>query len=805
VIAGAEAIMNYRSIVFFILSFVFVCNLYADDKGIIKGKVIEQTTKEPIIGATATLKDTRLGAYTDTSGVFTIKNVPEGTYSLVITRLGYQSKIIDNVTVVRNKTYSFEAELLDQPVKADQVTVTAPEYENDPTMPVSTYSFSREEIFRNPGSQGDIFRAIGILPGVSSSGGQYSAIAVRGQGTADNVYMVDDMPMFDLTHLEIEGFNNGFNDPNGGRFSLFAPKVIDNAVFQGGGFNAEYGRKSASYLGLGIKDGNQETPSFSGQFDLLGATLIYDGPSYVNDKTSVFATVRYQNFSLLEKVIGYTKVGLPQYGDYMIKTTTQIDAKNKLSVIVMYNPELFTRTADDVRDEGNLNDDNHSSFIGQGKVDKGIFGLNLQTLTGQSSYWKNVLYYRFSNTDNSLGNAFPLINANGDVLPQDNVPAESDLRHIQDDQKELGYRSIFTENFDGTTLTAGVDLARVDIDYSRILQHTDTLYTFYQTDYRPDPSQYYLVLQPANFNAAYKNFAYNASGYVDMSFTLFKRLTLNPGVRYDYTGFAVQNTVSPRLSGNLSLTDEQSINFATGIFYQDPAYIDIVGQPAGNTLKDERTIQYILGYKNYFTQDLKFVAETWYKQFDDLAVRPASGESYLNNNGTGYAYGLDINLTKRLSENYYGQIGYSYMVSKRDDHHGQGVYDYTFSQPHIFSVLASYKPDNEWLFSAKFRYATGRPTDRYIIHANVFNDPSYLRYSQEVIGKNADRLPDFISLDIRADYKVQYETMGLTAFIDIVDALNRFNPSSEILQPLTGKTYALGLAVFPSFGLILEF
>ncbi|HET7152557.1 MAG TPA: TonB-dependent receptor [Candidatus Kapabacteria bacterium] len=797
--------MNYKAIVFFILLFMFALNGHADEKGVIKGKVIEQTTKQPIIGATVVVKDTHLGAYTDTSGTFTVKNVPEGNYSLTISRLGYQSKIIDNIIVVRNKTYEFEAELFDDPVKVDQVTITAPEYENDPAMPVSTYSFSRQEIFRSPGAQGDIFRALGILPGVTSSGAQYSAIAVRGQGTSDNVYIVDDIPMFDLTHFETEGFISGFNDPNGGRFSIFAPKVVDNAVFQGGGFGAEYGRKASSYLGLGIKEGNHETSSLSGQFDLLGATLIYDGPSHIDNNTSVFASARYQNFSLLEKVIGLTKAGLPQYGDYMIKTTTQIDAKNKLSVIAMYNSELFTRAADDVRDEGNLNDDNHSSFVGQDKVNKGALGVNLQTLTGQSSYWKNVLYYRFSNTDNLLGNAYPVVSADGQVISQDSVPSEPGLRHIQDDQKELGYRSIFTENFNGTTLTAGVDLARVDIDYSRILQHTDTLYAFYQTDYRPDPSQYYLVIQPTNFNAAYKNFAYNASGYVDMSFTLFKRLTLNPGVRYDYTGFAVQNTVSPRFSGNLNLDEQQSINFATGIFYQDPDYTDVAGQPAGNVLKNERTIQYILGYKNYFSPDVKFVVETWYKRFDDLIVHPLSGQSYMTNAGTGYAYGLDINLTKRLSENYYGQIGYSYMVSKRDDHDGQGLYDYTFSQPNVFSALASYKPDDEWLFSAKFRYATGRPKDRYIIHANVFNDPSYLRYSQEVTGKNADRLPDFISLDIRADYKVQYETMGLTAFIDIVDALNRFNEDSEIIQPLTGKTYALGLAVFPSFGLILEF
>src|SRR5262249_3638414 len=151
------------------------------------------------------------------------------------------------------------------------------------------------------------------------------------------------------------------------------------------------------------------------------------------------------------------------------------------------------------------------------------------------------------------------------------------------------------------------------------------------------------------------------------------------------------------------------------------------------------TIQYILGYKIYFSNDLKLVAEGWYKQFDDQAVRLYSGQPYLDNNGTGYAYGADVNLTKRLTKKFYGQISYSYMQSKRDDHDGLGKYDYTFSQPHVVSMLCSYNPNEKWIFSGKFRYAMGRPTDRYIVHANVFNDPSYARYSQEITGKNAER------------------------------------------------------------------
>jgi hypothetical protein len=771
---------------------------YAQQTGKLRGKILEQATKQALIGATVILKNTSTGASSDTLGEFSINNIPEGNYILEIRMIGFQTKQINDIIITRDKTYYLETELLNATTYLGEVTVKYFKHENNPMTPVSTYSFSREEIFRNPGAQGDIFRAIGILPGVSSSGGQFSAIAVRGQGIRDNLYMIDDMPMYEVSHLE--GSSSGFNDPNGGRFSIFAPRVVDNAVFQGGGFSAQYGRKSSTYLGLGIKEGNKETASHSGQFDLLGATLIYDGPSKFDKNTSVFATARYQNFTLLTKVVGLKNIGLPIYGDYMIKTTSQLNAKNKLSIIAMYNPESYEKNLDHVKESDKVED----VSIVNTTNNKAMFGLNLRTLTSKSSYWKNVLYYRILSSNNSIGSSFPKANTDGSFANKNSIPYESDLKSIKNNQTEIGFRSIFTKQFKNSTLTAGVDFSRVDIDYARNLKHTDTLYTFNQADFRPSLAQYYVMLQPQYFNATFKDFAYNASSYLDFSFLILKRLTLNSGIRYDYTGFAKQHNFSPRVSGNLQLDEKSSVNFATGIFYQDPLLTDVADQAIANKLQNERTIQYIFGYKNYFANDLKLVLETYYKQLDNLTVRPLSGQSLLNNNGTGFAYGVDLNLTKRLSEKYYGQIGYSYMQSKRDDNAGQGEYNYTYSQPHIFSLLASYKPNNKWVFSTKFRYATGRPKDSYIIHNDVFGKANFIRYSQEIIGKNGDRLSDFISFDFRADYRIQVKKTSVTAFVDIVDLLNRFNQSSEAFQPITGKTYFDGLAIFPSFGLRLE-
>ena len=42
--------------------------------------------------------------------------------------------------------------------------------------------------------------------------------------------------------------------------------------------------------------------------------------------------------------------------------------------------------------------------------------------------------------------------------------------------------------------------------------------------------------------------------------------------------------------------------------------------------------------------------------------------------------------------------------------------------------------------AAKWRYATGRPTDVFIVHEDVFSDPDFRRFSKEITTNNADRL-----------------------------------------------------------------
>lgn len=152
------------------------------NKGTITGKILDKTTKQPLPGANITVVDTSIGTTTNANGVFTIKNIDENLYKLRIAFLGYNAHIETDVRVIRNKiTYLKDIELTESSITSDSVTVIAGYFRNEEVAPVSSYSYSREEIRRNPGASGDIFRAIETLPGVTSSGGgEFSAFSVPG-------------------------------------------------------------------------------------------------------------------------------------------------------------------------------------------------------------------------------------------------------------------------------------------------------------------------------------------------------------------------------------------------------------------------------------------------------------------------------------------------------------------------------------------------------------------------------------------------------------------------------------------------
>ena len=80
-----------------ILPFLFCTVAAFAQKGTLRGTVIDETG-QPLYSANAVLKGTTIGTTTDFDGKFELKADP-GTYSLVVSFIGYNSLTITDVEV----------------------------------------------------------------------------------------------------------------------------------------------------------------------------------------------------------------------------------------------------------------------------------------------------------------------------------------------------------------------------------------------------------------------------------------------------------------------------------------------------------------------------------------------------------------------------------------------------------------------------------------------------------------------------------------------------------------------------------
>ncbi|NUN69890.1 MAG: TonB-dependent receptor [Bacteroidetes bacterium] len=769
-------------------------------QGSIAGVVVDKESKQPIPNVSVQILGTTIGTATDMEGRYSIKNIGEDVYKLKLSSLGYSQHIETNVRVVRNKTTVVRELALDeQLVTGDGVEVTASLFSSDNVSPVTNYHYSLEEIRRSPGSAGDIFRAIETLPGVASSGGEFSAFSVRGGSPRDNIIIVDNIPFDKVSH-----FDGGTEEQEaqGGRFSIFTPGVIDEANFQAGGFSARYGGKNASFVDLKIKEGNRESATMNGTYDVLGWEVNYDGPVYLHDKTSLLFSARHQDFTTILDMTGQSDLGYPSFTDVLLKSTTELDAGNKISLLAIYSPEFFERTINNVYEIEGTDYDNQ---LARSTDTKYLLGLNWRTLTGRTSVLENSVYYRGNSAEFRRSNSY-VYPVNGVVPKKDEAYVRKDYYRYDSEEDEVGIRSQFTYTPSVvSSVTFGIQANRTSFDYSARQIDPETLFVFGPNDYRPDPAKKFIVLDPMFINSVQKATKAAGAVFAEYTYSPTEALMFIPSVRYEYSGFNERSYISPRVSASYFINERVKISAATGLYYQ-PVELRTISLDVRNALLDhERAVHYIAGITAYLTDDVKLTAEVYHKDLSDLIVKTDRTSDLRKNTGTGHARGIDLGLVKKFVGHWYGQLNYSYSSSLRDNRDGLGEYRSDFDQPHIFNILFGYEFDSEWSFSTKWKYATGRPKDSYTIHANVFNDPAMMRYSKEIVGNNTDRLPDFHTWNIRIDYRKQLGSTAIVAFLDILNLYNRLNVNEERFIETTGTIDPKGFQILPSFGVKLEF
>ena len=769
-------------------------------EGGVRGRIVDSVTGRAVPTATVNLLRNRQVQGTveaDTGGQFSFEQVPEGVYSIEVVEPGYLKAVQADVRVVLRRVAALEFALVrgsDEAMAEVVVSALAPAQRATP----NTVLLEREEIRRNPGSAGDVVRALDVLPGVVSTG-EFSSFTVRGNGPRDNLILIDGIPFDKVAHFD-ESLGEQEAVDGGGRYSVFAPNIIGSARFSPGGWRAAEGGRNGSLLELAIADGNPVSSTLGARVDIIGIEADYDGPSYVADNTSLLLSARQFDFSRLFEEIEELDIGRQRLSDFIAKSVTDINDDHRFELLAIHSSEDSTRTVENALASENFED----VGLEDSKQDSTLLGVTWRWSPGEVAQLRNTFYYRKSDTTGTEGEAYPDL-AGPDPTPE-TTPVRENILSIQERETEIGWRSDFSTVLgSGGIFSAGTRVARVDLDFDRRLSGDWTRFVYEESDSRADPAQQYIVLTPAEYDATLSAEETQIAAYADYAWTRGE-FTVTPGIRYERDGFSGKSVVDPRLLFTWQPDAVTRVWTGGGVYHQTPRYLDIALDPSNLDLESERSTQWVLGYSRHLREDLRFSAEGYYQKLDDLIVFDDRTTNAATNIGEGTAAGVDLMLAKRMSRNWSASATYSYSRARRDDNLGEGEYASDWDRPHAFGIVGVWQPTDRWTFSAKWKYASGRPTDAFIVHSDVLGGAGPVRYSRESTRTNAERLPDYHSLSLRTDYQRRFGPVSLVAYLDILNVYARENANGYEWDERRGVNIIEGLdEALPTIGLRFEY
>ncbi len=274
-----------KIIIVSLLFFLSLSFLNAQDICIIRGKITDGETGEPLIGALVIAEGSEPAVFSvsDFNGNFSLENVPSNTKNIKVSFLSYETKIIENlnlpaggVKIINLLLEKTSSELSEVIVNAKSITNTENAilvYQKKSTGLVN--GISSQQISRLGDS--DAASALKRVSGVSVSDGKYVFI----RGLSDRYSMVT------LNGAEIPGL-----DPNKNtvQMDMFPSNIIDNIIVHKT-FTPDL---PASFTGGYI---NVTTKTYPDKFTLnFSASLGYNPQTSLNNDFLSYEGGRYDRF-----------------------------------------------------------------------------------------------------------------------------------------------------------------------------------------------------------------------------------------------------------------------------------------------------------------------------------------------------------------------------------------------------------------------------------------------------------------------------------------------------------------------------
>ncbi|MGB6035840.1 MAG: TonB-dependent receptor, partial [Cryomorphaceae bacterium] len=572
-----------------IAAFLAVFSVFGQT-GVIKGRVLDEVTNEPVPFSNVALQETSYGAVSDIDGKYEITGIEPGLYNVQATFVGYKTKTIFEVEV-----FAAKPTVLDIPMEAgatnlEAVEITTEVFERNAESPVSLQQIGTNEIQRNPGGNRDISRALQILPGVASSLSFRNDIIIRGGAPNENRFFLDGIEVPVINHFATQG-------SSGGPVGILNVNFIQNVDFYSGAFPANRGNAMSAVLEFTQKDGNTE--GLKGNFTLsatdVGLTL--DGP--LGEKTTFIASARRSYLQFLFGVIGLPF--LPTYNDAQFKVKHKINDKNEITFVGLGAYDQFELNESAAQDAETEEEQQELEYI-----------LNNLPVNNQWNYTVGANYKHFSNKGfQNVVLSRSHLNNRAEKYEQNIETPENLILNYESEEIENKFRVEHTQRTNGWRLNAGVNVE-------------DVTYTNSTFNKRTFGSNVDIV----DFNSEINFQRFGFFGSLNRSF-LEERLLLSFGLRTDWNNWSESmsnpiDQLSPRLSASYSITPELSIQANVGRYYQLPPYT-VMGfrDNQGDLVNRDNGVSYIqsdhlvAGLQYVFPSNTKVSVEGFYKVYDN--------------------------------------------------------------------------------------------------------------------------------------------------------------------------------------------
>ena len=693
----------------------------APDLGRVRGTVTDSTNGQPIPYANVTLKGTSLGASSNSAGFYHISAVPPGTYTLLISQVGYRTKEVP-VVVRENQILQVDIQLTSTIIEKEEMIVVGerPVRKNEANL--GSQKISTKELgLVPPGVEADIFRALQSNPGVSTTSDVSARYYVRGGGSDQNLVLLNGATVYSPFHTL-------------GIFSVVDPEMVSLLEFFKGGFPPAYGGRLSSILNVVTRDGNRNQFQETFSATLLAGKAAFEGPIpggsfLVTGRKSWYASVMKHYLRNQDSPFDFYDLSWKvSYASPSIDDDSRFTFHGFLSGDQVIN--------DDPRLENYL-------------IRNRIVGFNWHKIWSSPLY--SVVSVSYSGFDAEL---FPNLSQ---AKPRKNnvrdISADWDFTYLYDSRDEFvfGWQNKFLatslnlQNLYGNQIAfdqSGVDLSA----------YAD--YRFYRWD-------------NIGFTIGIRFKFLAVSEYRPLLYELRGSVTyrLIPAVSFKGSfGWYSQEMTT--------LTDENELISVFEPWIITPGYVE-----------SARAAHFSIGMTTYWAKELTTELEGYYKPIANLVdvnekKFTAKDRDFVNVDGESYGF---EQLTTYQPGSMYVKLGYSlsWAFKIKDGVRSYPKYDIR----HSLNALVGYELGSGWQTSATWAFHTGMPfTPISGFYDRIPIDPWVQPYDgakpQPVTlwgERNSARLPAYHRLDLSLTRKFQIESAFVTCGFSVINLYDRKN------------------------------